>query len=264
MAPPQWMTQPALFLHAAGFLFWIGALPPLLILLAKDPEGVALPLARFSRIAPWAIAMILVSGIVLSAIQLGAHPQFWISAYGMILACKLALLFVALGLAAWNRYWLTRPALAREDEAIFRLRNSIKLEMLLLAGVLALAAAWRFAPPPRALADMGEVPLALHLRDARLSADLSLFPGRAGLNRLRLSLRDQKQQPVAPQEVAVTLSAPERGIEPIRRVLPLGDENLLHMQELLVPLAGAWDLELAVRLSRYELVRLKGPLEIPE
>lgn len=262
-AEPQWITRPALCLHVLGIVFWIGSLPPLLALLGSSPCELAAPLARFSTVAPYPVAAILVSGTVLAVIQLGPQPIFWLSVYGAILSCKLILVAVLLGLAAWNRFGLTRPVLAGNVRAITLLRRSMRLEVALFLAVLALVAGWRFAPPPRAMAEAPHARVELRLHGDALTAEVSLAPGRIGVNSISVVLMDGRRDLVVPQEMTAIISSPELGIGPMRRPLAPSGAGFWQGSDIAVPLAGPWLVELEVRPSRFELVRLSGSFNIP-
>ena len=68
-ASPQWLTRPAVFLHAVGVAYWIGALIPLAVIVRKAPSD-ALPIVRrFSSGALVAVAMLSLDGTCA-----GGHP----------------------------------------------------------------------------------------------------------------------------------------------------------------------------------------------
>ena len=69
-------------------------------------------LAGFSRRAIWAVAGLLLAGVVLSALQLRTPSALIATDYGRLLLAKLALVALLLGLGALNRLVLT-PALER-------------------------------------------------------------------------------------------------------------------------------------------------------
>ena len=60
-APPQWLSRPAVFLHIAGLCVWLGSLWPLALALIRTPEPQA-PLARFSRLIPLPLAILIAAG----------------------------------------------------------------------------------------------------------------------------------------------------------------------------------------------------------
>lgn len=261
-AAPQWLTRPAVFLHAGGVLFWIGGLLPLWLLLRDRTPAADGALARFSRAIPYAVAALLLSGGTLAAIQLGWPGPQWLGGYGAILAAKLLLLVGLFGLALWNRRSLTGPVLAGDLRARRRLRRSIAAEMAIILLIFGLVAGWRFTPPPRTLA-MAPVPVVaaepilLHLMDASTMAMAAIRPGRSGPVQLDLAITDIEGVPKQVQSVAVTISAPALGIEPIRREA-VATETGWRVADLTVPVAGTWLLELDIRVSRFELSKLEA------
>lgn len=265
-ASPQWLTRPAVFLHIAGIIFWIGALLPLWLLLAERGATATRALAQFSRFVPLAVAAILVSGVTLAAIQLGWPGPHWLAPYGLILLAKLCLLALLFALALWNRIGLTAPALAGDAVASRRLRRSIALEALLVVIILGLVAGWRFTPPPRALAAVEAAipaePLWVHLMDAKTMAMVSITPGQAGPVALDIWLTDVEGMPITPLEVSVTLSEPDLGIEPLKRAAREEDGAWL-VEGLTIPVSGTWRLELDIRSSRFELIKLEEMVAMP-
>lgn len=265
-AAPQWLTRPAVFLHIAALLFWIGALLPLLLLLRQTTGRADQALARFSRFVPFAVAALVLSGLVLVVIQMGWPGPHWLTPYGAILAAKLVLLAVLFALALWNRQMLTMPVLAGEAKASRALRRSILLEIGLVLLILGLVAGWRFTPPPRALAEaplaVASEPLLVHLMDEQTMAMVFISPGQAGPVAMDIELTDLEGMPIAPMAVSVTLSAPDLGIEPFKREAVAMDA-LWRVEDLIIPVPGVWQIQLDIRASRFQQVTLREALEVP-
>ena len=95
--------------------------------------------------------LLVLSGLALSIVQLGSFRALIETQYGIILSIKLTLVHPLLGLAALNRFRLT-PALAIDPQNTRPLLRSILIECVIVVGILAVVAGWRFTPPPRALA----------------------------------------------------------------------------------------------------------------
>src|SRR5690606_38132479 len=73
-AQPQWLMRSAVFLHAVALCFWLGALIPLFVALlpsSRTTDAVQ-ALQGFSRLIPVPLVLVLVTGIVLASMQLGA------------------------------------------------------------------------------------------------------------------------------------------------------------------------------------------------
>ncbi|WP_137151505.1 CopD family protein [Devosia sp. FKR38] len=263
-AAPQVLTRPAVFLHVAGILFWLGALIPLAMLLATNSDAADAALRRFSRAIPMAVAAIILSGITLATVQLGQPGSAWLSPYGVILAAKLLLLLLVFGLALYNRRRLTAPALAGEAAMRRRLRCSILAEIVLVTLILGLVAGWRFTPPPRALAVAATVaePIFAHVMDDRLMAMLSISPGQAGPASITIDLMDADMAPLAVQGVQLALSQPERGIEPMAQTA-IGADSTWQVNGLTLPFGGSWTVILTVRLSAFEQRSVTGTLDLP-
>lgn len=270
-AQPQMLTRAAVIFHIGGILFWTGALLPLWFALSSRGETADRALIRFSRFIPFAVLPLLVSGIVLAVIQLGAPGPAWLTPYGYILAAKLALLVLLLALALWNRLSLTAPALKGELKARHRLRFSIRLELVLVLLILALAAGWRFTPPPRALAEVEAAqaaraallePIHAHAMDDKIMAGLTITPGTAGPVRIEIEVTDIDYEPIEPVAVDITFSAPERGIEPFKASATLLD-GLWVIEGQTIPLSGLWELILDIRVDRFTLARMATEIDIP-
>lgn len=267
-AEPQWMTRPAVTIHLAGILFWVGALLPLWFWLRRSDDRADHALAQFSRFIPFAVAPIVISGVTLAIIQLGPPGPAWLAPYGFILAAKLALLALLLALALVNRTRLTAPALAGQAMARYRLRQSVAVEIGIVLVILALVAGWRFTPPPRALAqaaeaaDLASSPLYAHAMDAAAMADITITPGHAGPVIMDLFLTDAAGATLEPLGATVTLSSPELGIEPIVTDVQLVD-GAWRVDPLTIPAAGTWLIDVELRLSRFSLSRLQAEIEVP-
>jgi putative copper resistance protein D len=106
-------------------------------------------LRRFSGVGYGAVAAILLTGLLKSALLLGSLKALG-TAYGLTLLAKVAL-FAAMGaFAVVNRFWIT-PGLTRGgdlDVWTARLRRSVLIEFLLGLCVLAIVGALGAMAPP--------------------------------------------------------------------------------------------------------------------
>jgi copper resistance protein D len=140
---PRWFLGGLLLLHLAAVAFWISALVPLHALTAgvTDGNGAARLLARFGRVSAGVVGLLLVAGVLLAWMLLGGLGPLLTTGYGQLLLVKLMLLASLLGFAAWNK-WRLVPAFERGDPRVRqRLRNSIRIEMLLFLLILLVTAA---------------------------------------------------------------------------------------------------------------------------
>ncbi len=144
-------------LHLLAAAIWIGALVALTWVLfpASDPQDAAPAsgdLKAFSNLGTWAVGVILITGLINSAVLVGVDRigQMETHPYGQILLAKVALFGAMLGLAAANRYVLV-PRLERLDlapvSALASLKISVSVETALgVLVLLAVAAMGRIAP----------------------------------------------------------------------------------------------------------------------
>ncbi len=260
-ASPVWLSKPAVFLHIAGLVFWVGALAPLRWLLRSGDAAALSALQRFSRLIPLAVAPIIVSGIVLVVLQMGPPGPAWQSPYAILLGAKLALLLPLFGLALWNRVALTKPALMGAEPARRHLRRSIGVELLLVLLVFGVVAGWRFTPPPRVIAEIEASPARAHIHTEAAMADVTITPGHAGESQMRIWLTDGDFIALAPKSLVVALSSPALGIERLQRPATLGDDGYWQLS-LLLPAGGTWSVELDVRIDDFKLVKLTGEIAL--
>ncbi|MEM9900050.1 MAG: copper resistance protein CopC [Pseudomonadota bacterium] len=249
-AEPRWLTLPAMWIHAAALIFWMGALLPLLAALPQN--GAPLFVRRFSSLAAPLVALLLASGAVLTWVQTaGDLSALRETSYGALFAAKLALVVVLLALAARNRLVLT-PALAASGQTgRHRLGRAIRVEVVVGLLVLALASGFRLTSPPRAMAPPS-APLALHIHGDRAMVDIMLSPGRVGPVDLVLGFQTVDFEALVPKEVDLTFAMPGAGIEPIRIDVRPDSTGLWSAGPITLPVAGEWHLSLRLLISDFE------------
>jgi copper transport protein len=119
--------------HVTAASWWVGSLWILRRTCAEtDRDEMVRLVLRFSALAAFIVAGLLVAGVVLiiALIDFAASP--WLTDYVLTLALKLAFVVLVLALAAYNKFQLT-PRLPRET---VRLRRSINVELMVIACVL--------------------------------------------------------------------------------------------------------------------------------
>jgi len=258
-APPEALTRPAIFLHGLGVAFWIGALAPLVALVSK-PTAATLPVVnRFSRIAALAVGVLALTGLGLAIVQLEKPSALVETRYGLILSVKLGLVTVLLALAALNRFRLT-PGLVRDKNAASALKPSILFECAIAIAIFAVVAGWRFTPPPRTI--VPETPLAIHIHSDKAMFQVLVSPGKAGVDDFVLQLMTGDATPLTAKEVTLTLSLPERGIEPMERGASLGPDGYWHVRKVELPFAGRWHVRIEALVTDFEKVTLEDELEV--
>jgi putative copper resistance protein D len=124
---------------------WFGALPVLALILKRgDGAGgwadVKTVLTRFSAAGLVAVALMILTGILNTALVLGRWPVDWSSPYQALLAAKVALVLLMIGVAGLNRYGHTRRFDRDPAATAFAIRRGAMGEIALGAGVIGLVA----------------------------------------------------------------------------------------------------------------------------
>ncbi len=151
---PRWFMTTMVAIHVLCVAFWFGALIPLAqSMRVCSTEERSLLLKEFSFCAVISVALIILSGIGISFIQVETFESLLNTDYGFRLILKLVLVAALLGFATWNKVSLT-PAIEKgAEKAPTRLRRSIAFEVLLIMGVFIHTTALSQYTPPRALID---------------------------------------------------------------------------------------------------------------
>ncbi len=260
-ADPQWLMRPAVFLHVAAIAIWAGALLPLLAEFGQDKEAGGAALHRFSVFIPWAVLVLAVAGGVLAVVQIRTPAGLVTTAYGIVFLVKLGLLALLFALAAINRWKLTSGSKKGEPAAIRQLVRSIAAETVILFLIFAVAATWRFTPPPRTLLAEVQRTAVVHLETSKAVTDVRITPDRVGEVAISAVIAKTDRSLLDPQEVTVVLSNPGAGIEPIRRRAKKGKDGWT-VPDIVLPVPGRWRLRLDVIISDFEIARMEGEIEI--
>jgi copper transport protein len=260
-AQPQWLTRPMVFMHGAGVAFWIGALAPLAAIAKRRDASLLVILNRFSRAAMPVVAAIVLTGLALAFVQLVSVRDLIETSYGMILSIKLVLVAGLLGLAALNRFRLT-PRLASNPLDTHALVRSIVAECVVAVGILAVVACWRLTPPPRALVKAAVQPLAIHIHTDVAMFQVLISPGTVGRDSFVLQLMEGDATPLTAKEATLILSLPERGIEPLQRTATLGSDGNWQVADVPIPYPGRWHIRIEALVTDFRKVTLEDDFDV--
>ncbi|GAB3314557.1 copper resistance protein CopC [Geodermatophilus aquaeductus] len=279
--------------HVAAMAVWLGGLTALLTGVVRPgvpPAAVAAAVTGYSRLAFWAVAALVATGVLQSVREVGSLVALVTTTYGWLLVAKLALVLLLLAAAGVSRAWVlqhlgdprrrpgghrvtahavsaeagdtvARPAAAtrRPVEAatadLGALRRSVLGEVAIGAVVLALAAALVGTPPARSqVAEPVDVTLPLRGEDASSAAgsvQITVDPAATGPNTLMVYLFDEAGQLAQPQEIRVTLTESAQEIGPLEvDLVPSGPGHYIA-DEVSLPTAGAWTVTVSVRLDEF-------------
>jgi putative copper export protein len=128
------------FVHASAAAWWIGSLFLLRFACSQlKLSTVAQMVSRFGLLAVALVGGLVIAGLILirALLNLGSTP---LTAYEQILAIKVGIATVVLGVAAYNKLLLTPRLVAGDATALLALRTSINIELALIGIVIAVTA----------------------------------------------------------------------------------------------------------------------------
>jgi putative copper resistance protein D len=134
---PDWLPIVLIGVHLLGIAFWLGALPPLLML-THDPDRAAMvaSVRQFGTLAVIVVAVLVTAGAVLLWMLTGNLTQLWASAYGRALSVKIGLVALLLAVAAFNKLILTPRLSGGDPQAVSAFRRTLVIEMIAAAAIL--------------------------------------------------------------------------------------------------------------------------------
>src|SRR5262249_11595277 len=195
------------FLHLLAAAVWGGGLLHLALSLWQSlwaaPPAVrravlAALVPRFSLLASGCVSTVLLTGAYTAWAQVLVLPALR-TPYGVTLLVKLALVFPLLRLGALTLLWV-RPRLAGEDTAGQWLRRAVAGEALFMIVILAAVGVLTSLEPARQVVAPGgnasEPPVTVQDTVDGTHITLTVTPGRVGLNRVVVTLRDRRGMPV--------------------------------------------------------------------
>lgn len=275
-AAPVWLMATMVGVHLLATAFWMGALFPLQrAAAALGAVEAGTLMNRFSRFGVVAVAATLLSGVVISWVQLDGPANLLGNDYGESLIRKLVIVAIVIGVALYNKFRLT-PALERaEAGSTERIRRSIRVEYALYAVVVGAAMSLTLPTPPRATAaqglagDAGAMAMAAGGFKATVqsaegySVDIDLSPARAGENMLMATVRDPSGSVLdgmAALEVVIALEM--AGISDVRIKGENVGNGMWHamIQEMLIP--GEWTLSVEAYVTDFDRITFSTPVTI--
>ena len=272
-AVPVWLAATSVGLHLVGGAFWFAAFAPLVATakVSAAPEA-ARVMDQFSSRAVWLVGLVLVSGLVVSWIQVRSPANLLSTDYGQRLLVKLGLVVVVLAMAFWNKSRLT-PALARGGAAAgANMAHSIRIESGVMLLVIAAAASLTLPTPPRALGEQaaataaGAMPASDGFREtwtsAGYSVEVEVTPARTGENMVMLRFKDAAGAPVAMQRASIDVSLPAAQVEGITKVGEAMPPDMYHFMipELIIP--GDWRFTVSAFVSDFDKLDFEGTVPV--
>lgn len=286
VASDQWLLAMASeVVHLAAMAVWIGGLIVLVtrLLLPDVATGHGAILTRWSRVALWAVAALVVTGSYQAFREVGNVDALLHSTYGQLLLAKLAVIAVLLGVGNLGRVWVQRnyamtvvhaytvkdppspkkPAAKKpaakqakkpaEDPPpdLRGLRRSVAVEAGLAVVVLAVTAVLVGTTPGRTSRAAAAAPPANALATgaATLPGGTKLAVSVSAKRLVTVELRDSGGAPIDPQEVTVTASLAQRKIERLPVLVSSVSPGVYRATRGPLPFPGTWQITVTARTS---------------
>jgi copper transport protein len=262
---PVAVLLPANVLHVVAMAAWLGGIAVLVLALRSATSQVPIEdrprllgavVGRFSRLAGWAIALVLATGIAQSLVEVRTFPNLVETAFGRAVLVKIALLGGIIALGALNR----RRHLPRIAESGAALRRTLRVELAL--GLAAIAATGALAGYPPSIAESsGPYATNADIGPARL--EMTVDPARVGPNEIHVYLFDRAsgRQYDATKELTVTAELPEKRIAPIELAPTKAGPGHYVIAGAALGVKGDWTVEIAARVSDFDEHRAE--VEVP-
>jgi copper transport protein len=271
-------------LHAGSAAVWVGGLVVLAVLLygpgrRRDADELAAVVRRFSITATWAVGLIVASGVFQAWRQLGSWKALSSTDYGKILLLKVTLAIAAVEAGWFSRRWVARRMLSpsatparpsegpgaatasgqlaaglnlaseadRDGPRAPRFRRWLAFEAALGIGVVALTGALIDATPPQGATTAAAArAFTDHARVGSNILSVAVYPLVTGTVHVAIQLTDRDSVPVDAFQVTAQLSLPTRHVGPITVPLTHAFTGSWVADNVLLPLAGRWQLEVGV------------------
>ena len=182
--------------------------------------------------------------------------------YGKLLFAKVVVVGVVAALGAYNHLRLL-PAMqqGKAKAALARLRTTVRLEALLLVGVVAITSVLVLKTPARTLAEGGPVEKVVQLSQDAGSVQIVVAPARAGFNQLHLYTFDPEGRPTELADtIDLQLSLPAADLGPIERTATRAGPAHAQLNGNDFAVAGTWEITVRLRIDRF--TEVTGSTEI--
>lgn len=242
--------------HVVAAGVWVGGLA-FLVLVLVEAGGDRWSLAssavpRYSMLAVASVVALVGSGVLNGFLEVRSWHALWETSYGQLLLVKVGLLLPLLALGAFNnRVSVPRLKAAASSQARRPFARTVALEIALMLVIVGVTAALVAEPPAKAQVTADSGPVSREGRIGPYEYSLLVDPARTGSNALHLFVLDKTGQLARVDQVTVSASLPEADIGPLELAsAPAGPGHIITAAEL--PLAGDWQLQLAVRKGEFD------------
>ncbi|TAK11213.1 MAG: c-type cytochrome [Anaerolineae bacterium] len=244
------------WLHLLGSAHWGGGLFAFLAALGmmqswpleQRRATTARLVPRFSAVAIASVSMLALTGLYSYTLGVGSLEALTTNPFGLALSGKTLLVLPLLALGALNLLW-TRPRLAQTStqsaSLVERFEGFVRLETLLVAGVLLGAALMTSLPPAKEPEGAAGIDLRTATDDLRLT--LEILPGRVGLNEFRLYVESDRAPLEDAREVSLQFTPTTLDLAPGTLTLENEGGGWYSATGANLSLADSWQIQAAVR-----------------
>jgi copper transport protein len=265
---PTGVLMPANVIHVIAISVWSAGVAILILALKRATQELEPPdrarllaanLIRFSAVAGVAFALLVVTGLVQSYVEVRSIDNALHTEFGRLALIKFGIVIgPLLLLGAYNRR-LNVPHLrdiARTGGSPGRsgrlLRRALRAEIALLLVVFGVTAVLVSKPPSIALTNAGPVSKTASLGPADLQ--LTVDPARVGSNAMHIYLIDKKTgaQYDKVKELQVKLSQPGKGVGPLDAGARKAGPGHYVMTGAVFGVSGDWNVQVSARVSEFD------------
>ena len=291
---PGWVMWLGDAVHLLAGAAWLGGLVVLAgVVRARrredDPVGAADVVARYSRVATWALVAVTLAGGAMSW-ALVRQPRALVGTdYGWTLVVKVALVAVVILVGAYNNRRLVpaitaaaAPAGGAVDTtageadagpdrrarvgslAWHRLGRTVRFEVAVLVAVLGVTAFLvNLRPAAEEAGITGAFDTLVAIPDTDMQLNLVVDPNRVGQNEIHLYILDDTGRPVSDlDDVTLELTQPARDIGPIVREPYVAGPGHWQVDGRDLGVPGEWVVTLVVGLDRFADTRVQVPVVV--
>jgi copper transport protein len=235
------VARVGLVAHLIAAAVWLGAVPALVATLRSGAGGWTV-VGRFSRSATVALAVVVAAGTATALLLAGELSVLTGTTWGQLVIAKVALVAVAVGAGAVNRYLLggrRRPELLGQ---LLLVEGTILVAVIAVSGLIT-----RNSPEPEAEVDE---PVNTTVDAGPLAVEVLIGEPTEQERAIHVTVYEDGR----PREIdglTLTLASDENGIAPIPQELVFaGPGHLIGTTDDL-RLPGAWLIDVAIRVDRF-------------
>ena len=263
------------FIHLIAVAVWVGGLCGLalavrLILAVCDNserrETLSALVRRFSLVAGISVVAIILTGLYSAWAQVVTVPALQVP-YGRVLVLKVAVVVGLLLVAGANLMWV-RPRLRAGDAASRWLKRLVAAEIVMATIILLSVGFLTALEPARQVASREGIGVESGLTFEETAEGthmtLEVDPGQVGPNTIGVSLTDRSGSPITnTTDVRVRLSYLDADFGETPYSAPEVGEGEFVLDEQLISIAGAWQVELVVQRPDAFDARAAFRFEVP-